>query len=485
MPGRTDIDLLREYVGSGSESAFAQIVHQHINLVYSVALRLTGNGEDAQDVTQAVFVVLAKKAASLRSKTIVTGWLYETARFTAMNFLTNKSRRQAREQEAYMQSALNDAATERIWEQLAPLLEEAMTRLSEKDRTLVALRFFENKSIAETAALMGLNEWAARKRVERIMEKLRAYFSRRGVTSTAATIAGAISANSVQAAPAVLAQTTTAVALAKSAAASTSTLTLTKGALKIMAWTKTKTSALATVGVLLAAGTATIAVKEVAAHRHEVWQEKFDLSVLERVPPQASILPSLSSTVQSALHVKGTRNDKALGLGQSVPDLLILAYGVRPAQLILTVPLPDGKYDFIANLTAGIEANQEALRQEIKKKFGLIGRRETIETNVLILTVQSRNAAGLKPAAGQFSGSQGNDYYSAHGQSISALVDYLERSLGMVVVIDQTGLTDNFDIDFKWDSTPERLKQVLLDELGLKLTPDSRAIDFVVVEKTN
>ena len=265
MPDVNDMALLREYVGSGSDSAFAEIVHRHINLVYSVALRFTDNGEDAQDVTQAVFVILARKAARLRPKTVLTGWLYETTRFTAMNFLTRQSRRQAREQDAYMQSTLNNAETEGVWRQLAPLLEDAMSRLSEKERTLVALRFFENKSAAETAALTGMNEWAARKRVERTLEKLRAYFSKRGIPSTAVTIAAAISANSVHAAPAALAQTATAVALAKGATASASTLTLAKGALKVMAWTHAQTAAVIGTVVLFAAGTAAL----VAQHEHQ------------------------------------------------------------------------------------------------------------------------------------------------------------------------------------------------------------------------
>jgi RNA polymerase sigma factor (sigma-70 family) len=257
MPDKSDIDLLREYAGSGSESAFEEIVRRHINLVYSVAFRLTGSSEDAQDVAQVVFVILARKAARLRPKTILTGWLYETTRFSAMNFLTHKSRRQGREQEAYMESTLNDAETENSWRQLEPLLEGAMAQLSEKDRTLVALRFFENKSFGETAVLAGLNEWTARKRVERSIEKLRMYFSKRGVASSTAIIAGALSANSVRAAPSSLAKSVSAVAAAKGATASTSTLALIRGTLKIMAWTKAKTAGVAGVAVLLAVATLT------------------------------------------------------------------------------------------------------------------------------------------------------------------------------------------------------------------------------------
>jgi RNA polymerase sigma factor (sigma-70 family) len=259
MADPNDMDLVREYADRHSEPAFAELVHRHINLVHSVALRFTGHPQDAEDVTQAVFVILARKAQGLRAKTIVTGWLYETTRFTAKRFLRTQVSRQLREQEASM-STTNDSASESVWRQLAPLLEEAMASLSEKERTLVALRFFENKSAAETAALLGIQEWAARKRVDRALERLRRWFTRRGVALTTATIAGAISLNSVQAAPASLAKTATAVALAKGASAPASTLTLVKGALKIMAWSKAKTAIVIGAVVFLATGTTTLVV---------------------------------------------------------------------------------------------------------------------------------------------------------------------------------------------------------------------------------
>ena len=91
-----------------------------------------------------------------------------------------------------------------MWPQLAPHLEAAMSRLAERDRTLLALRFYENKTGAEAAALLGIREEAAHKRTARALEKLRKFFTKRGVDSTTAIIAGAISANSVQAAPVAL-----------------------------------------------------------------------------------------------------------------------------------------------------------------------------------------------------------------------------------------------------------------------------------------
>ena len=201
MPDANDMDLVREFARDNSEAAFTELVRRHLNLVYSVARRCTGNDGDAHDVTQAVFIILARKAAGLREKTLLTGWLYETTRFAAARLLRTNARRHAREQEAYMQSTLNEADTAGVWEKLSPHLEAAMGKLNTADRALLVLRFYENKSGPEAAALLGIREDAAHKRVTRAIEKLRKFFAQRGVTLTATAIAGAVSANSIQAAP--------------------------------------------------------------------------------------------------------------------------------------------------------------------------------------------------------------------------------------------------------------------------------------------
>src|SRR5215467_2964322 len=104
MPEINDIDLLREYASSRSEDAFGAIVSRHINLVYSAAMRYVGNQSQAEEITQAVFIILARKASSLSSRTVLSGWLFKTARLTAANYLRTEIRRSRREQEAYMQS---------------------------------------------------------------------------------------------------------------------------------------------------------------------------------------------------------------------------------------------------------------------------------------------------------------------------------------------------------------------------------------------
>jgi RNA polymerase sigma factor (sigma-70 family) len=260
MTERDDITLLREFAATESESAFAALVERHVNLVYSTALRSVGGNHAAEEIVQAVFIVLAQKAGKLSPRIVLSGWLYQTTRLTAANFLRGEIRRQKREQEAYMQSILNETDAS-AWPQIAPLLDDALAKLGEADRNAIVLRFFENKSLAEVGTALGASEDAAKMRVNRALEKLRKIFGKRSVTLSATLIAGAAAANSVQAAPAGLAATISTVALTKGAAAGGSTLALVNGALKIMAWTKMKTAIVVGAAVILAAATGTVAIK--------------------------------------------------------------------------------------------------------------------------------------------------------------------------------------------------------------------------------
>jgi RNA polymerase sigma factor (sigma-70 family) len=257
MQPTDDGALLRCYAENKSEEAFAALVTRHINLVYSVALRQVGDPHDAEEITQAVFIILAKKAASLRHDKALSSWLFQATRLTANNFIRSESRRRHREEEAYMQSVLDESGTD-VWPRIAPLLDSAVAGLREKDRQAIVLRFYEGRNLREVGLALGASETAAEKRVNRALEKLRNFFAKRGVTLSSMAITGAISTHSVQTAPIALAKSVTAVALAKGAVASTSTLPLIKEALKLMAWTKTQTTIIAGVAILLVATTTVV-----------------------------------------------------------------------------------------------------------------------------------------------------------------------------------------------------------------------------------
>jgi RNA polymerase sigma factor (sigma-70 family) len=253
-----DAALLRSYAQDNSEEAFAGLVSKYINLVYSVALRRVRDHGLAEEVTQAVFIILARKARTLSNKTVLSGWLCRTAQYVSARALVIEQRRQRREQEAHMQSILNEPEPE-IWTHIAPLLDVAMEQLGEKDHNALTLRFFERKSMSEVGAALGSSEDAAKMRVNRALEKLRKFFQKRGVTVTAAAIGGSLSVNSVHAAPNALAQTVTALSIAKSTAVTASTLNLVNGALKVMAWMKAKAAIAVGAALLIAGGAASVA----------------------------------------------------------------------------------------------------------------------------------------------------------------------------------------------------------------------------------
>ena len=149
-----DITLLREYAERGSEEAFGALVSRHINKVYSVAMRQTGNSHQAEEITQAVFVILAQRSRKLGTQVILSAWLYKTAQWTAVTLIRSEKRRARREYKAHMQTFSNQTETD-VWPQIAPLLDAAMAGLSERDRQAVVLRFFDGKSMREIGAAMG------------------------------------------------------------------------------------------------------------------------------------------------------------------------------------------------------------------------------------------------------------------------------------------------------------------------------------------
>jgi RNA polymerase sigma factor (sigma-70 family) len=223
-----DNELLQEYVGSGSEAAFAQLVERHVNMVYSAALRETGDGHLAEELTQLVFVELSRKASTLVSHPALAGWLYTCVRLIAMNARRSEEGRNRRQLEYHMSQLLSESP-ESTWQQLRPVLDETLHELGEKDRVAIVLRFFESLSLQQVGMQLGLSENAARMRVDRALRKLRDRLSKRGITSSTSALAAAMALGAVVTAPSALAGSiaTTVVSLGITASAGTALPVLT------------------------------------------------------------------------------------------------------------------------------------------------------------------------------------------------------------------------------------------------------------------
>jgi RNA polymerase sigma factor (sigma-70 family) len=209
-----DTALLRRYADEKSEAAFAELVRRHLDLVYSAALRrLLGDAHGAADVAQQVFTTLAHDAEKLSRHGVLTAWLYTATRNAAIDLMRSEQRRRTREQEAFTMQTSVAGGADPDWEKLRPVLDEVMDELPDAYRTAVLLRFFDRRPFAEVGAALQLSEDAARMRVERALEKLRALLSRRGVTSTSGALAAAFAHQAVMAAPAGLATSVVGAAL--------------------------------------------------------------------------------------------------------------------------------------------------------------------------------------------------------------------------------------------------------------------------------
>ena len=168
-----DDKLLTQYARDGSEAAFGQLVARHLTLVYSTCLRETGSHSQAEDAAQVVFLLLARKAKSLRAGPSLAGWLYKAARFVAKDVRKQEARRRLREERVMQEVTHKQEPFAPEWEGVEPLLNDALSALRPADREAVLLRFIEGHSLAETGALLNLSEDAARMRVARAIESRR------------------------------------------------------------------------------------------------------------------------------------------------------------------------------------------------------------------------------------------------------------------------------------------------------------------------
>ena len=257
-----DTDLLRAYAETRSETAFAEFARRRVGFVYATALRMVaGDAHTAQDIAQAVFVLAANKSPALAKHERLAGWLHMATCNIARQTLRETRRRATHEQEAARMNAIENEtansggagnASLEICEELRPLLDDALCALREGEREAVLLRYFEGKAFSEIGAKLKTSGDTAQKRVTRAIEKMRAAFAKRGVTSSAAALSALMTAEAAQVAPAGLAASVSAGAITSAtvAAAAAGASAASAGAiLAFMSSAKITTAAIVAISV--------------------------------------------------------------------------------------------------------------------------------------------------------------------------------------------------------------------------------------------
>lgn len=205
-----DWQLLRQYLADGSRAALEELVRRHLAMVYAAALRETGDGHLAEDVTQAVFLVFLRKARGLSPNVVLAGWLFNVVRYVAASQRRAQARRQRHEAEVAVMKTLEaqsrDDADQVDWQPLIPRLNDAIAHLPGRDRAVVVMKYLEGKSHREVAAAQNTSENAVRQRLFRAMQKLRVRLQSKGVPAGEAAVAAALAAATAQACPPALAE---------------------------------------------------------------------------------------------------------------------------------------------------------------------------------------------------------------------------------------------------------------------------------------
>lgn len=260
----TDAELLQRFAATGSADAFSELVTRHAPAVYAAARRQLPDPSEADDITQAVFLVLARRAPHLPPGVILSSWLLKTTYLACCQARRTVARRRKHEQRAAAMRPTSAPAVE--LSELSPILDAALASLSDSDRSAILLRYLEQKSVDEVSRVLGVSSETAQKRISRAIARLRKLLGVGGPALSASSLAAFFTTHGQHAVPqAVLHQIMTLPGTAAAAGISTTAVTLSKGVLKTMLWLKIKLIGAAALATLAIGTTGTLVAQQALA----------------------------------------------------------------------------------------------------------------------------------------------------------------------------------------------------------------------------
>ena len=394
-----DQQLLQQFVKEGSQAAFSTLVQRHINVVYAAALRQVREPHLAEDVTQAVFIVLHRKAHKLRAMPTLGGWLLKVTRFAAIDAMRQQALQHRHEHAAAKREAAEDDPTAEDWKRVAPLLDEAMARLSDVDRNAIVMRYMEDATFPEVGQKLGLSEDAARKRVGRAMMKLRGLLARKGVAiSLGGLTAMILSQNAIAAPPNLVASIASGTATGAAGAIATGTISM-------MGMAKAKLAA-GIAGALLLAGASVVAVVMQVAPSHSApppalvpaqnvtavalteallgpWHTYIDTTSSEPLPPRMSVVFSLEQIFVTEQW--GTEHAQSQ----------VLSYKLDPQRQPMYIEIVDEDEPFAAEGHVELQSNMLRVTLSAKRPPGVAASEAEVESEPM--TVLLHRGEPIRP----------------------------------------------------------------------------------------
>lgn len=324
-----DNELIAEYVDNGSQRAFEELVNRYLPMVYACASRKVGTG-DADDVAQAVFLILARKAESLRRRTdcqSLAGWMFRSTCYAAAQSLRSRQRRIQRETQAMIeQNAEIDMRADRFWAEASDRLDTIIARLGEKDREAVLLHYFAGAPHAAVGRALAVSEDAAAKRLSRAVEKLRQWLKRDGMAVDREQLESAMLTHGARPAPAAVVAACVAAGVSLDAVAlgTSAAFAIAQGATQAMLLGQIKTVAALGCAAAIAAGgaAATWHAATTPPALEQVYIERLEPFGLEY--RGRNVLPD--GTIQFQINRTGNTRTYFAEIGDSVEGYRLQAY---------------------------------------------------------------------------------------------------------------------------------------------------------------